>query len=95
MPKYAVIWSSEALETLDEILEYIFETWGLQPTLEFQNDLTALITGITKNKSLCPKSKVRNLRKCVVSRQTSLIYKFSGSKIQLVTFVDNRSKHKY
>jgi plasmid stabilization system protein ParE len=95
MGKTKVIWSEEALSALDSIMEYIFEEWGINPVIDLQNEIEKLILAIGNNKKLCPDSKVTGLRKCVLSRQTSLIYKISKFKLEIVTFIDNRSKHPY
>ncbi len=47
------------------------------------------------NKELCPASKLLTYRKCVVSKQTSLIYTIHDTSIFLITFIDNRALHNY
>lgn len=95
MPKTTIIWSSEALDRLDDIFEYIYEEWGIATVLDFQNELNRLLYALTKNKKLCPTSKIVNLRKCVLSKQTSLVYRFSSSTLEIITLIDNRSDHSY
>lgn len=95
MAKTKIVWSVEALNRLDSILEYIFEEWGINPVLDLQDEIERLIIAIGNNKKLCPDSKIIGLRKCVLSKQTSLVYRFSKSRLEIVTFADNRSEHKY
>lgn len=95
MTKTKINWSDEALDKLDRILEYIFEEWGINPVLDLQKEIESLIIAIRNNKKLCPDSKMIGLRKCVLSKQTSLIYKITKSHLEIVTFLDNRSDHKY
>lgn len=90
-----IIWSNEALDSLDHTLEYVFEEWGINPVLDLQEEIERLIIAIGNNKKLCPDSKVIGLRKCVLSKQTSLVYKIVKSKLEIVAFLDNRSDHKY
>ncbi|MFN5984100.1 MAG: type II toxin-antitoxin system RelE/ParE family toxin [Fluviicola sp.] len=95
MPKHIIIWSDESLLAFDEIVDFIFEKWGIIPVLDFQNEINRLIFLLGKNKKLCPKSKTVNIRKCVISEQTSLIYKIEGNLLEIITFIDNRSKHHF
>lgn len=95
MAKTEIVWSIESLNRLDSILEYIFDEWGINPVLDLQDEIERLIIAIGNNKKLCPDSKIIGLRKCVLSKQTSLVYKVAKSRVEIITFVDNRSKHKY
>ncbi|MNE26539.1 hypothetical protein D3C87_06100 [compost metagenome] len=95
MAKTKIVWSTEALDTLDGILEYIFEEWGINSVLDLQNEIERLIVAIGNNKKLCPDSKIIGLRKCVLSKQTSLVYRIVKSRLEIVTLVDNRSEQKY
>lgn len=95
MAKTKIVWSTEALDNLDRILEYVFDEWGINPVLDLQNEIERLIIAIGNNKKLCPDSKITGLRKCVLSKQTSLVYRIVKSRLEIVTFVDNRSEHKY
>ena len=95
MAKNKIVWSKEALDALDQILEYVFEKWGINPVIDLQNEIERLIIAIGNNKKLCPDSKITGLRKCVLSKQTSLVYKIVKSQLEIVTFIDNRSKHSY
>lgn len=95
MPKNNIIWSDESLLVFDEIVDYIFEEWGIIPVLDFQNEINRLINLLENNKKLCPKSKIVNIRKCVITEQTSLIYKIKGNLLEIITFIDNRSKHRF
>jgi len=95
MASTKIVWSDEALAALDHILEYVFEEWGINPVLDLQDEIERLIGAIRSNKRLCPDSKITGLRKCVLSRQTSLIYKTAKSHLEIVTLLDNRSDHSY
>jgi plasmid stabilization system protein ParE len=80
---------------LDKIIDYVFEEWGIQPVLKLEHEINCLVKALAKNKKLCPKSQILNIRKCVVMEQISLIYKIESSNLEIVTFIDNRSKHNY
>lgn len=50
---------------------------------------------ISINHKLCPKSKTSNFRKCVVTPQTSLIYRINSDSIDIIGFISNYSNHQY
>ena len=39
MAKYKIIWSEEALSSLDLIIDFIFEEWGIKPILVLQDEI--------------------------------------------------------
>lgn len=43
MAKSKVVWSNEAIDTLDRILEYIFEEWGINPVIDLQNEIVTFV----------------------------------------------------
>lgn len=90
-----VVWSNKARLVFLKYLEQTLENYSVKLANEFIDDTEALITRIQSDKELCPPSKKRNLRKCVVNVNVSMIYKASSSKIEIVTFLFNRSGHKY
>ena len=90
-----VIWSKKAQKSFLNTLEYILDKWTVNEGEAFENKVYSYIERLKINNELCPASKISHLRKCLVAKQTSLIYKLSGDKIVLVAFIDNRSHHKY
>ena len=46
-------------------------------------------------KEVLASEKQKNIRRCVITSQTSLAYRIVHNSIELITFFDNRSKHKY
>lgn len=95
MSKYIIEWSDEAKQTSKEISDHLYQSWGKLAANDFGQKVALLLRGLSSNKELCPKSKVKKLRKCVVSKQSSLIYHVNRNTITLVTFIDNRSNHIY
>ncbi len=53
------------------------------------------IENISKNVSICPKSKMNNLRTCLVDKNNSLVYYFENKVVFIVTIIDNKSHHQY
>ncbi|NTW31642.1 MAG: type II toxin-antitoxin system RelE/ParE family toxin [Bacteroidetes bacterium] len=87
-----VIWSPLAEETYLNTLEFILKKWTIKEADELVCMIKDLIEKIQSFKNLCPPSrKHKNIRKCVVSYQTSLVYRIHKNFIEIVAFIDNRS----
>jgi plasmid stabilization system protein ParE len=97
MKKYQIIWSPLAEEIYLSTLSYILKNWSLKEAEDFENKVESLINRLKTHTHLCPASRIqKNLRRCVVTSQTSLIYQIKNDRIiELVAFFDNRSNHKY
>lgn len=97
MKKIEIIWSPFAEESYLRILTYILENWNIKEAHDFENKVESLLERLKIHKHLCPASKIQiNLRRCVITPQTSLIYQLKNDHIiELVAFFDNRSNHKF
>lgn len=95
MPKYTVDWTSKADRVYHSIILEIINEWGVDAASKFRKKVNSLISGLENNKHLCPKSQIGKLRKCVISKQTSLIYEVKGNSITILTLIPNRTQHKY
>ncbi len=80
-----IIWSNQAKITYERIIDDIPEKWTPNIAKDFEN----------KTNSLLEILKKQNLRKCVIHKNTSLIYITNDSNIELVTFIDNRTNHNF
>ncbi len=91
-----VIWSTDALNSYTKTIEFILEKWTIEVAEELEKSVNDLISKLKLNQKLCAPSKIdKLLRKCVVSKQTSIIYEVRKKNIELLLFVDNRSNHKF
>jgi len=90
-----VIWSNRSKVVYFKYLDQTLEKYSAQLASRFVDEVESLITKIQSDKELCPQSKKKNLRKCVVNINISMIYKHSSTQIEIVTFLFNRSAHKY
>ncbi len=96
MKEFLVIWSPLAEETYLKTLSLILDQWTIKEAENFEAKVESLIQKLKTHQRLCPPSdKQKNLRRCVIAPQTSLIYRIKGNMIELVTFFDNRSEHVY
>jgi len=90
-----VIWSATAKRNFRKVIDYLYEEWTEKEVLKFQKNVQSLIEKISKNHSLCPLSKISDLRKCLIDKNNSLIYWNDSRTIYIVTFIGNRSSHQY
>ena len=94
MQEYLIFWSPTAEKSYIAILEFIIQKWYVKEAEALDKKVEDLIQQLKRHKNLCPPSKkFRNLRKCVITSQTSMIYQFRNSTIEIIAFIDNRSNH--
>jgi plasmid stabilization system protein ParE len=88
---YKLRWTEEAAQNLDDILDYFERRWTEKETFEFKRKLSALLLMITENPLLFPVSDYRSdLRRAVLSNQTSIYYLVKKEEIHLIFLFDNR-----
>jgi plasmid stabilization system protein ParE len=90
-----VLWSPQAELSYLKILSYIIDEWSVKDADNFDKKTERLIAKLRTNQNLCPKSNIENLRKCLVSHQTSLVYRVENNCIEIVDFISNYSLHGY
>ncbi len=91
----SIIWAPNAEINYNKILKYIIDKWSVDAAIRFDNKTRSLLKLILKNNELCPESKIINLRKCVITSQTSLIYRINNDKLEIIDVVSNYSKRGY
>ena len=97
MKRFKIVWSPLAEEKYFEILVFLIENWSVSIAKEFESKVDSLLFRLSVHQNLCPASKIhKNLRRCVITPQTSLIYRIrDGNVIEIVAFFDNRSNYSY
>ena len=87
--------SKRAMKKLDSLLVYLEEEWSKKVKHEFVLKLDKSLKQIQKLPDSFPESeKIRGLRKCVVTKQTTVFYKYSATTIDIITIFDNRQNPK-
>lgn len=87
--------SKRAMRKLDSLLVYLDEEWSTKVKKEFVLKLDKSLKQIQKRPdSFSESEKIRGLRKCVVTKQTTLFYKYSETTIDVITIFDNRQNPK-
>jgi plasmid stabilization system protein ParE len=88
---YKIFWSEEALSNLEEILDYLNERWTQKEINKFKNKLNKQLEIISRFPTVFPISNHHpNLRKAVLSKQTTIFYKIQDNIIYLAYLFDNR-----
>ncbi len=93
--KYEVKWSVRARKKQIEILTQIKENWDNETAKSVKKMIQKKVALLEQNKELCSPSNKKGVRKCVISKQTSLVYRIKGNTVQIITIIHNKSKHSY
>lgn len=93
--KYKVYFSGLANKKLVLLTEYLTTEWSERVKQNFIKILKTKIDHI----ALYPESSVKsnifpNLYQCVITKQTSLLYRIKNKEIEVITVIDNRSSFK-
>jgi plasmid stabilization system protein ParE len=87
--------SKRAMTKLDSLLVYLEAKWSTQVKHDFVQKLDKSLNQIQKLPDSFPESeKIKGLRKCVVTKQTSIFYKYSEKNVDIVAIFDNRQNPK-
>jgi plasmid stabilization system protein ParE len=85
-----VRWTEEAEVTFDHIVSFIQDRWGIQSSNKFINKTKNTLLNISLQPLLFPESGIENVRKAVITKQSSVFYEVYPNHIMLVFFWDNR-----
>ena len=87
-----VRWSSRAIRDLEKIIQYLETNWSEKEVKNFNVKLDKAIILISTRPKLFRLTNFRkNLRRCVLSQQTTIYFQEVEKKIYIVTLFDNRS----
>ena len=93
--KYKVVWSPRAKRKHLETLKNVKENWNIEVAEKVEKMIQTKISLLEQNKELCPISNIKGVRKCVISKQTSLIYRIKNLTIEIITLIDNKANRIY
>ncbi|MGD9993866.1 MAG: type II toxin-antitoxin system RelE/ParE family toxin [Salinivirgaceae bacterium] len=87
--------SKTASKKLDKLLEYLETEWSLKVKSDFIKKLDKSLKQIQKYPDSCQQTDfVKGLHMLVVTKQTSVFYRFDSKTISVVTIFDNRMNPK-
>ena len=91
-----IIWSPQAELTYFNILDHILTKWTIREAVAFDDKVEGLFAKLKTFKNLCPVSdKQKHYRKCLITKQSSVVYQVVKDNIELITFIYNRSDHPF
>ena len=86
-----VVFSKMAIKKLMLLLEYLESRWSTKVRYEFEEKLENSINNLVQMPESFPKSEFRkNHHKCVITKQTTIIYRFNSKKIDIALVFDTR-----
>jgi hypothetical protein len=87
---YPVRYSYRAYIEYENLIEYVFNKFGFGIASKVDAHFEEVVNQISINPLLFPCSvKKKNIRRCVISFQTTLYYRFDGEHVELVSFRGN------
>ncbi len=92
--KRKIFWSEEAENILTEITEYLKEEWSEKSAnkfLDIVEEKTALLIVYPEMCISSPSKK--GWRKCVLTKQVSLLYSFNANEVNIHTVIYSRQEN--
>ncbi|MGV3546550.1 MAG: type II toxin-antitoxin system RelE/ParE family toxin [Pedobacter sp.] len=86
------VWSPEAEETFDSIISFIIDNWGISASNKFIRKTKKLLVSIALMPEMFPETTFSNVRKAVITSQSSVFYEVREEEIWLLYFWDNRQE---
>lgn len=88
---YKLVWSDEALNGLQEIIDYLERKFSEKDIKKFAEKLDKQIEIIKTNpESFSSSPKSKKVRRAIVAKLTSIYNRIDGNIITIVTVYDNR-----
>ncbi|MDY0078731.1 MAG: type II toxin-antitoxin system RelE/ParE family toxin [Bacteroidales bacterium] len=88
-------WTRTAASSLDKIVEFIEEKWGIRSAQVFIKKLNRLLQLLIKQPEIGKlEIKEKGIRAFVFSRQNTVFYRIREDKLILLKFFDNRQDPK-
>jgi len=92
---FKIHWSDEALNNLDSLIDYLTVKWSDKEIRNFFRKLDKSIAIISKNPFSFPASDLKiNVRRSVMSEQTTIYYEVKEDGIVILSLSDNRKDPK-
>jgi hypothetical protein len=87
---FQIHFSPRASFEYGNVMDYVIFNFGMQTASEIEEDFDRLLNQISLNPKMYPLfDKRKKIRRCVISKQTSLYYRISGEYLEIVSFRGN------
>lgn len=86
-----VNFSKTAEKDLDTVLSFIEARWSKKSKEIYLVEFEKAVSIISMNPEIFPKSSInKKYRKCVITKQSSLLYSFGSNEVRIHTIFDTR-----
>ena len=86
-----IVLTEKAQSSLEKLLNYLQTEWSAKVKSDFVKKLDNLLTKVQVFPEGFQYSELANgLYRCVITKQTSIYYKFTATTITIVAIIDNR-----
>lgn len=93
MPDYKLYFSQEAKDSFEALLEQVRERWGTKTAKQFQKDTRRVLGIVTKFPfAFQTVQEDARVRRAIVHRTISFLYRVVGDEVQIIVFFDNRQE---
>lgn len=83
--------SKRTSNKLAQLLQYLENEWSLKVKNDFIKKLDKSLLMIQENPDYFPKSdSIKGLHRCVVTKQTTIFYRYDSEYVYVVALFDNR-----
>lgn len=83
--------SAKAEASFFHIKEFISTKWSENIAAEFEIKTLKILDLLSRHPQMFPlMDKKRNIRRCLITKQTSMYYRIDENEIFIITFFDNR-----
>jgi plasmid stabilization system protein ParE len=90
---YEVRFGPESVITFDAIVQQLLERWGEKTVFQFEAKVTKCIKKLSSNPYLfASANREMDLRKCVLHKNCSILFKIYETEVLIVAFWDNRQQ---
>lgn len=90
-----IVLSKRASQKLDKLIDYLETEWSIRIKNIFLRKLDKSLQILKDNPDCSPKSDiVKGLHKLVITKQTTVYYKYDSERVFIVTLFDTRQNPK-
>lgn len=92
---YKILWTDNALEELDQTVEFLETNWTVKELRNFASKLDHILEIISKSPEIFPADfNKKEIRKAVVDKNNTLYYRTKGITIEVISLFSNRQNPK-
>lgn len=90
---YQVEWTEYGKDTYAELIDGIMST-SLDAAISLDEKIEKLTDSLATFSHICPRSeKIPRYRRCVLTKNVSMLYEIRGRMIFIIAVLDNRAEH--